>query len=136
MKKFLLITAFSALFASCSDDDANNSGAGLNGSWAMTSYLAFMDEVPTIEHGDVVYDFDLKAKTLTIENNVDETYPYLGDDGIYPISISGNIITVDMGDYTSNNKYRFDNGELIIEDAQENIADGPVIRFERITHNH
>ena len=83
MKKILLIAAVSGFLTSCSSDDANNSGAGLNGSWAMTSYLAFMDEIPTIEHGDVVYDFDLKAKTLTIENNVDETYPYLGDDGIY-----------------------------------------------------
>ena len=131
MKKLLMFFCFLTLSVSCSDDDAESTGAGLDGAWTMTDYANSSGIIPVLEYEDVVYDFNLKDKTLTIENNVQEEFPQYGTSGTYPLAVSPKLVSIDHGEYIQRLEYTFEEGSLVLR-AEEGVIGGPYMRFDKI----
>lgn len=131
MKKLLMFSCMLILTVSCSDDDAETTGAALEGAWTMTDYFNSTGTLPVLEYEDVVYTFNLKDKTLTIENNVQEEFPQYGTSGTYPLAISPKLVSIDHGEYIQRLEYTFKEGNLILR-AEEGVIGGPYMEFDKI----
>ena len=130
MKNFLFLFACTLLL-SCSDDDTAKTGAGLEGAWTMTVYTNSSGTLPVLEYEDVVYDFNLKDNTLTIENNVQDESPQFGASGTYPLAVSPKLVSIDHGEYIQRLQYSFEDSHLVLR-AEEGVIGGPYMEFDKI----
>lgn len=121
---FIISTAFQ-----CEDDD----GPGpiddrLEASWDMTSYISFGPSLPEFQPGDVVWTFDFATDTLTVENNLQDEYPYLPPSGTYLFSLSaGNLLSI-AGMSPEAYRYAIENNVLTLEHLDDpQIADDELV---------
>lgn len=114
----------SSMLVSCSDDDSPQINPELNKTWEMISYVAFMPEIPEINEGDILWTIDIYNKKLTVENNIQEQYPYMTPSGTYEIEITYNTITTSFFEYD----YNIQDNTLIVSDEWES-DDGPIMKF-------
>ena len=126
MKKIAVLLLFTALF-SCTTDEANLS-TSINGSWHLTSYLTptATHMLPVLNNNDVVYNFDVDNKHVTIDNNVEAIYPFFKHTGTYSISGDNTTIAIDGRKYS----YVIVDSALKISD-NTGSGDGPTLTFER-----
>lgn len=130
MKNMIFLLSLTALLFSACDDNTSDSDPTLDGSWDLVSYVFFGPEVPMLNEGDVKWTFDVANSTVSVESNVEATYPYMEDSGTYNYIISDNIIEIDgLGDY----EYSVTPNELRMDTNTDPAisADGPVLRFEK-----
>lgn len=128
MKKILTLLLCTVLLCACSDDDDNNNSSNLNGSWNMDTYTAFMDVLPVLEEGDITWNFTNNGTTLTVNNTVQDEYPYMLASGTYSASVYNNIVSITIDGSQQKYEYTVANGILTLTDTNES-GDGPVIQF-------
>jgi hypothetical protein len=127
MKKLFTLLFISLLCFSCSDDDKATGDAALSGKWNMDSYLAYMDTLPVLQNGDITWTFNSSGTSLTIVNNIEETYPYIEASGTYSVTTANGIMKINGQPY----RYHFQDGKLILPPSDE-YADGPQMVFSSI----
>lgn len=103
----------------------------------MDTYAAYMPEIPQLEPGDVTWQIDPATETLTVQNNVEEEYPYLLRSGTYEINLEGELFTIYNleEDFDAEYKYRFEDEKFRLLEAGLDAADGPQMVFSRVFHN-
>ncbi|MFC4633467.1 hypothetical protein ACFO3O_06090 [Dokdonia ponticola] len=124
--KIVYFLLFIGLLTSCSTDDEKNTAVAsdLNGTWEMTSYVAFLPDLPEINSNEIKWTFDIDANQLSIVNTIEAAYPYILASGNYSnLLITANTITIAGIEYD----YTIENEILIISDDPE--SDGPIMRF-------
>ena len=128
MKKILILLVLSSLFLSCNNDDdaAPVADATLNGSWNMETYVAFMDVLPVLEQGDVTWTFS--QYSVTVVNNVHETYPYMPASGTYDLSLENGILSIEG---TGSYHYEIEGNQLTMEHVEAEVDAGPIMTFSR-----
>lgn len=124
MKNVMLFLLLVSTMISCSDDDTPQINPELNKTWELFSYVAFMDELPEINEGDILWTFDIHNGKLTVENNIHEEHPYMIASGVYNMRITDNTIATNSFEYN----YRIDGNTLIIFDSRDS-QDGPHMKF-------
>ncbi|MXN92850.1 hypothetical protein GR160_16605 [Flavobacterium sp. Sd200] len=130
MKKILTLLLCTVMLCACSDDDDNaNGNSNLNGSWNMDTYTAFMDVLPVLEEGDITWTFTNNGATLTVNNTVQDEYPYMLASGTYSVIAQSNYVSINVaeGEFQKYD-YTVNNGILVLTDTNES-GDGPVIQF-------
>jgi len=125
VKYFFIFFLALGFLSSC---DKNKSDDPLDGSWNLSSYSAFLPDLPIINRGDIIWTFNISESTITVENNIDNTYPYLRDSGIYTYVIFNDIITING----SANYLCFFEGNRLVLDSNINPdlgRDNAVLKF-------
>lgn len=132
MKKILTLLLCTVMLCACSDDDDNNSpgNSNFNGSWNMDSYTAFMDVLPVLEDGDITWTFTNDGTRLTVNNTVEQEYPYILASGTYNATVYDSLITIAVGDGLQKYTYNFADGGMLLTDINA-TGDGPIIQFSR-----
>lgn len=122
MKKVLLFASVAAVMASCSDDDSNNTSAGLSGTWKVTALtsgepvdinmdgtastnllaetgcygntkLVFGANNTVTLHAEE-FTFDMETEDLTCETLPAQNGTYVQDGNTVSISVGGDVIEV------------------------------------------
>lgn len=91
----------------------------------METYVAFMPAIPQLNPKDIKWTFN--GGILNVVNNVEESYPYMLASGIYDITFSDNIVTINNGNYY----YRIEGAQLTLEHTEANSDGGPIMIFSR-----
>ena len=130
MKKTILLLLFAGSLFSCSDDDNGTTvNAGLNGSWTMTEFLAFMETLPEIGTNEIIWEIDLEAEELIVTNTIEDEYPYILESGTYEIRVTGERFIIEQGEYDPEYDYHFDGDILVLDSNIDGMVDGPVMHF-------
>ncbi len=126
--------AFS-LMSSCSNDDENEQVATVNGVWNLKNISGGIAGVNIdYKEGDVIWDFNVDADLLTVENNIMTTGPediYAGlESGTYAIDIvqNGETMTLFIDEIKRGILILSENNLIIDDDI---AADGFITEFER-----
>lgn len=98
----------------------------LSGRWTMTELSCGFCEAPTLQKGEVIWNFDITNLKLKVENNSGEPTTYLSS-GTYDFSLNEKASKITIDSWILD--YRFELNELIISDRPE--VDGPVFRLSR-----
>ena len=113
------------LLLACTDDsssDLTSNSASFEGAWSMTGYKASTPEYLLIDEGDIVWDFDTEAQTVTMTNNGE---PYMSPNGTFDYTLEKNAIVVALTHYDQKYSFIFDQQGLRLE------GNNTVMRFEK-----
>ncbi len=130
--KYLMMALFAvSLVAACNTPSGTSSTTPkdeLDGKWTMTSYSAFMPNIPTLSTGDIVWVFDSNKKSLTITKKDLEKLRVLGKaPGTYTYAVNDGMLTIGRSKFA----YTLKNGTLVLNSNTDPriSADGPVMKF-------
>tara|TARA_Y100000815_G_scaffold116604_1_gene105273 strand:+ start:96762 stop:97187 length:426 start_codon:yes stop_codon:yes gene_type:complete len=126
MKKALLFLVLTFYMFSCSDNE-DNAMNPLNGNWNMKSYTATVPNPPVLENGDIIWK--INNGNLTVDNNVEDEYPYMLQSGFYPIEQGEQKITISIAGGDSEWNYTRNDNELIL--SGNSGPNAPIIRFKK-----
>lgn len=130
MKKLILLFAFISLI-SCTSEE-NFKRADISGEWKMVKYLAYVEELPTITKGDVIWDID--AKNISMTNKSE--HAYVSQEGNFSyLWLNAETILVNYPEYPGYYKVNLSDGKLrltsVSKPGDPEIADAPILEFEK-----
>lgn len=125
MKKLIFLFACIGLLISCSDDN-EAPGHEIHGVWTVTQYIVDTVPPPAVEEGEIVWTIDIDNKKLKVksENSIMES-------GTYDITVSNGLLTIHHPNQDDEMKYSFEDKLLVLRNADDSIADTPVIKLKR-----
>lgn len=126
LKKLLLLFISATLLMACSNDtgsDLTSISATFEGAWSMTGYKASTPEYLLIDEGDIVWDFDTEAQTVTMTNKGE---PYMSPKGTFDYTLKEDTIVVALTYYDQKYSFVFDQQGLRLE------GNNAVMRFEKL----
>ena len=130
MKKYTisLVIILFCCYACSNDDDSNLNENNLDGEWNLAEILCYCDEIPTINEGEQVWEFETTPQNLKVVNAVSEPFLTSGD---YGYTLQGGSLFIDNPDSTIPYKYKFsiESDTLRLEDEPE--LDGPILILVR-----
>lgn len=130
MKKLILLFAFISLI-SCTSEE-NFKRADILGEWKMVKYLAYVEELPTITKGDVIWDID--AKNISMTNKSEHTY--VSQEGTFGyLWLNAETILVNYPEFPGYYKVNLSGNKLRLTEVSKpgdpEIADAPILEFEK-----
>lgn len=130
MKKLILLFAFISLI-SCTSEE-NFKRADILGEWKMVKYLAYVEELPTITKGDVIWDID--AKNISMTNKSEHTY--VSQEGTFNyLWLNAETILVNYPEFPGYYKVNLSGNKLRLTEVSKpgdpEIADVPILEFEK-----
>ncbi len=130
MKKLILLFAFISLF-SCTSEE-NFKRAEISGEWKMVKYLAYVEELPTITKGDVIWNID--ATNISMTNNSE--HAYVSQEGTFSyLWLNAETILVNYPEFPGYYKVNLSDGKLrltvVSKPGDPDIADAPILEFEK-----
>ena len=130
MKKLILLFAFISLF-SCTSEE-NFKRAEISGEWKMVKYLAYVEELPTITKGDVIWNID--ATNISMTNKSE--HAYVSQEGTFGyLWLNAKTILVNYPEFPGYYKVNVSDGKLrltaVSKPGDPDIADAPILEFEK-----
>lgn len=130
MKKLILLFAFISLI-SCTSEE-NFKRADISGEWKMVKYLAYVEELPTITKGDVIWDID--AKNISMTNNSE--HAYVSQEGTFSyLWLNAETILINYPEFPGYYKVNLSEGKLrltrTVQPGTPEVSDQPILEFEK-----
>jgi len=130
MKKLILLFAFISLF-SCTSEE-NFKRADISGEWKMVKYLAYVEELPSITKGDVIWNID--ATNISMTNKSE--HAYVSQEGNFSyLWLNAETILVNYPEFPGYYKVNLSDGKLrltaVSKPGDPDIADAPILEFEK-----
>jgi len=130
MKKLILLFAFISLF-SCTSEE-NFKRAEISGEWKMVKYLAYVEELPSITTGDVIWNID--ATNISMTNNSE--HAYVSQEGTFGyLWLNAETILVNYPEFPGYYKVDLSDNKLrltrTVQPGTPEVSDQPVLEFEK-----